>query len=84
MPFLISQTRLDELKACTAALEAQWDELQAAIDFNVAAGLPVTDVPWWDEQRRDVLRQSTIMVFLSELDLACYPLSASAVLFVDS
>lgn len=79
----ICQERLDELKACTDALVAQWVDIQAGIDFAIASGDPNECVPWFDDERRDVLRQSTILVFLSELDLACYPLSASAVLFIE-
>lgn len=82
-PFTISQSRLNDLKACLAVLDAQFTSLQEGIDFNVAAGLVPPDVPWFDEERRDVLRQATCLVFLTELDLACYPLSASAVLFFE-
>jgi hypothetical protein len=83
MPITINQTRLDELKACTDALEAQWVSIQEGIDFEIAAGTTDPSVPWFDDERRDVLRQATLLVFLSELNLACYPLSVSAVVFIE-
>lgn len=82
MPMDICQPKLDEIKACVNALQAQIDEIQAGIDFNVESELEPC-VPWFDEERRDILRQATLLVYLAELDLACYPLSASAVLFVE-
>lgn len=82
MPMDICQPKLDDIKACVNALQAQVDELQTAIDFFVEGGLePCAN--WFDEERRDILRQATILVYLAELDLACYPLSASAVLFIE-
>lgn len=81
--FTINQERLDDLKTALAFLDAQFHELQEAIDFLVESDAPPFEVAWYDEQRRDVLRQCTIMVFLAELNLACYPLSASAVLFIE-
>jgi hypothetical protein len=80
---MMTQEHLNKLKACTDALVEQWDELQAGIDFNVEAELPDTSVPWFDEERRDVLRQATCLVYLSALDLACYPLSESSVIFFE-
>lgn len=83
MSFEICQSTLDSLKACTAALEAQWSELQEGIDFLIESEDPNECVVWFDEERRDILRQATILVYLAALDLACYPLSESAVLFVE-
>lgn len=82
MPMDICQPKLDEIKACVDALQAQIISIQEGIDFNVEAEIEPC-VPWFDEERRDILRQATILVYLAELDLACYPLSASAVIFVE-
>lgn len=72
------------MRAAADALIEQFDELQAGIDFNVESELPDPyHVDWFQEERRDVLRQCTIMVYLTSLDLACYPLSDSAVLFFE-
>lgn len=78
----ICQAKLDDVKACVDALQAQVTLLQEGIDFNVEAGLEAC-APWFDEERRDILRQATCLVFLAELDLACYPLSASSVIFIE-
>lgn len=72
---------LDDLKAATDILTSQWDVLQADIDSRLLGGEVEAKTLWTDDERRDVLRQATVMVFICALDLACYPLSSSAVIF---
>lgn len=83
MPVEICQDTLTAFQACVTALQSQIDELQECLDTFVELDCPECCCEWWDEMRRDVLRQATIMVYLADLNLACYPLSESAVLFIE-
>lgn len=49
---------------------------QAEIVLN--GGLPVE---WFDVERTEILKRITLIAFLVRLNIACYPLSASAVVF---
>ena len=79
----ICQDKLNAFQACVTALQGQINELQECLDVYVELDCPECCCAWFDEDRRDVLRQATIMVYLADLNLACYPLSESAVLFIE-
>lgn len=77
MAVFIDSTRVSEIEAQVAAAQAQMDLKEAEIAANM--GNPVI---WTDEERSELMAIATLLAFLSENDLACYPLSVSSVLFV--
>ena len=71
---------LAEFLRLVGEIKAVYDALAA-----LAAGEPTPPevVPLTDEERLQVLKDCTLLVASLRLNLACYPLTASAVLFVD-
>lgn len=47
-------------------------------EIAAAGGDPVE---WFDVERLEIMKRITLIAFLIRVDLACYPLSASAVIF---
>lgn len=76
MTVYIDQARIDDIQAQLDILQLLMDLKQAEV---TAEGGPVV---WSDAQRNEQMKVATLLAFLSEVDLACYPLSVSSVLFV--
>lgn len=76
MAVYIDSARVAEIKAQLEILDLLMDFKQGEIDTE---GGPVI---WTDAQRNEQMKVATLLAFLSEVDLACYPLSVSSVLFI--
>lgn len=78
MAVYIDLARIGEIEAQLQLLQDQMDIKEIEIAFN--DGNPV---PWTDGERNQVMASATLLAFLSENDVACYPLSVSSVLFIE-
>lgn len=66
-----------QIKALATEVRDQMLLYEGLIALNF--GSPVD---WDDVDRQTVLKDCTLMVFNTSLDLACYPLSTAAVVFI--
>ena len=78
MTVYVGTARLEEIQAVLDELQAAVDAKEVEIFLN--GGEPVV---WTQDERNVVMKDATLLAYLSDNDLACYPLSAAAVLFIE-
>lgn len=76
MPVFIDSVRVVEIGAIASALIVEMTLKQAEIVAN--DGLPVE---WTLDERKEVIKAATLLAYLSECDVACYPVSVASVVF---
>lgn len=74
--FTIDSIVAAELKLRAQDIVDQMNGKEAEIAAN--DGNPVE---WFDVERTEIMKRITLIAFLIRVDLACYPLSAAAVVF---
>lgn len=73
----LTQAHLDDIKAVLADMQLDVDALQALLDLDGSGS-----IVWPALSRQDFMKYATLIAFLSLCNLACYPLSVSAVVFL--
>lgn len=76
MPVFIDSIRVAEIGAITTALIVEMTLKSAEIVAN--DGLPVG---WTLDERKEIIKAATLLAYLSECNVACYPVSVSSVVF---
>lgn len=76
MAFLIDDATAEQLRLLGVGVSDAATLKRDEIALN--DGLPVV---WTDDERLNLLKAATLICYLDALDVACYPLSESAVIF---
>lgn len=74
---LVTRSKWDEIAAIRAEIDAVLSSWNTALIVNLEAPIFVLD-----SERLDLMKSATLLAYLSEIDVACYPLSVSAVYFI--
>lgn len=77
MAVFITESEADTIHAIADAIEVAMNVKLLEIGLN--GGEPVE---WTEAERLDLMKNATLLAFLSKVDVACYPLSDSSVLFI--
>ena len=76
MAFLIDDATAEQIRVLGVGISDAAVLKRDEIALN--DGLPVV---WTNDERLNLMKAATLLCYLVALDIACYPLSASAVVF---